>query len=100
VQILVEVAIIPTRTWKAEVEKGLAGTALDCQSAVPKPEGSSASMLALRYDWRKGNWLKFQCLDVGLRGNATECGDGCGGPGRSSLLFLTTVAPWNRVARR
>jgi len=44
VQILVEVAIIPTRTWKAEVEKGLAGTALDCQSAVPKPEGSSASM--------------------------------------------------------
>jgi hypothetical protein len=77
-----KIRLTPARTQT--VEKGLAGTALDCQSAVPKPEGSSASMSALCCDWRKGNWLKFQCLDVGFRGNATERGDGCGGPGRSS----------------
>ena len=35
-----------------------------------------------------------------MHGNVKEPGDVGMSPGKSSLFFLTTYTPWNRIARR
>ena len=49
----------------------------------------------------KGKQVKIPAPGCGFfRGNATKRGDGCGGPGKSYLFFLTARPPWKRFIRR
>eukprot|EP01025_Chloroclados_australasicus_P018147 TRINITY_DN193_c14_g1_i1.p2 TRINITY_DN193_c14_g1~~TRINITY_DN193_c14_g1_i1.p2 ORF type:complete len:208 (-),score=-2.29 TRINITY_DN193_c14_g1_i1:1230-1853(-) len=49
---------------------------------------------------RKGKGLRFPYQDKALDGNVSKPADAGGGPGKSSLFFLTARRPWNRVIRR
>ena len=50
--------------------------------------------------YRKGIGLIFPNRDVAADGDVSEPGDAGGGPGKSSLFFLTARKPWNRIIRR
>ncbi|EFJ38983.1 hypothetical protein VOLCADRAFT_58557 [Volvox carteri f. nagariensis] len=62
--------------------------------------GQSCVKSAICASHRKGKGLRFPYLDKAAGGNASEPGDIGIGPGKSSLFFLTTRRPWNRIIRR
>ena len=62
--------------------------------------GQSCAEGAMRAAHRKGIGLIFPNRDVAVDGDVTESGDAGGGPGKSSLFFLTARPPWNRITRR
>ena len=44
--------------------------------------------------------VKIPSPGQGEDGDVSELGDAGGGPGKSSLFFLTARRPWNRIIRR
>ena len=55
--------------------------------------GQSCVKGAMRAAHRKGIGLIFPNRDVAVDGNVNESGDAGGGPGKSSLFFLTARPP-------
>ena len=70
------------KSWKALADKAYQGKVVI--PGMPDIQGLSLVMV----------------LDKAAGGNASEPGDIGIGPGKSSLFFLTTRRPWNRIIRR